>query len=300
VISLFGALGLQTLVAIEQGLAARRTRPPDIPGAVEDVLADPSLTGSQAAAAVRALAAAVQTEGAVKPELPYHNRHHVAEAVLAMGLLCALARLDGLIDPELAVLGIAAMIGHDRGHDGSPPGDGRLERQAAELTRPDLVAAGLAPAARAVVTDVILATDPGRVTANAGRAAGCLPGDPRGPGFDLLCHMANEADVFASLLPSRGWRMGAALAAEWRGGGHARAATVDSFSGRLAFLRLYRRFSPPAEKLGLGRAVAQQVAAFAWGAASPEDGAAALDRLPRRAAYLRYMDALKGVQDGAA
>ena len=270
---------MQTLAAIEQGFATRRSRPPDIPGAVEDVLGDASLAETPAAGAARALAAAVQAEGAFRPELPYHNRHHVAEAVMAMGLLCALARLGGLLDAPMSTLGVVAMVGHDRGHDGSPPGDGRLERLAAELTRPVLAAAGLGAPESLVVTDVILATD------------------PRGHGFDLLCQLANEADVFASLLPSRGWRMGAALAAEWRMGGHARAEAVASFSGRLGFLRLYRRFSPPAESLGLSRLVGQQVAAFAWGAASPEEGAAALDRMPRPAAHRRYMDALDAIQE---
>ncbi|MBN8891092.1 MAG: hypothetical protein J0H91_12465 [Rhodospirillales bacterium] len=288
---------MQTLAAIEQGFATRRSRPPDIPGAVEDVLGDASLAETPAAGAARALAAAVQAEGAFRPELPYHNRHHVAEAVMAMGLLCALARLGGLLDAPMSTLGVVAMVGHDRGHDGSPPGDGRLERLAAELTRPVLAAAGLGAAESLVVTDVILATDPACVAINAARAAGCVPADPRGHGFDLLCQLANEADVFASLLPSRGWRMGAALAAEWRMGGHARAEAVASFSGRLGFLRLYRRFSPPAESLGLSRLVGQQVAAFAWGAASPEEGAAALDRMPRPAAHRRYMDALDAIQE---
>jgi hypothetical protein len=38
------------------------------------------------------------------------------------------------------------------------------------------------------------------------------------------------------------------------------------------------------------------VAAFAWGAGSPEEGAASLDRMPQRAALRRYMDALRGLE----
>lgn len=288
---------MQTLDAIEQGFAARRNRPPDIPGAVDDVLADPSLNGSAAAAATHSLAAAVQAEGAVGPELPYHNRHHVAEAVLAMGLLCALARLEGLIDADLTVLGVAAMVGHDRGHDGSPPAGGRLERVAQDMTMATLAAAGMAPQDCALVGDVILATDPAHVALNAGRVAGCLPPSSRGAGFDLVCQMANEADVFASLLPSRGWDMSAALAAEWRLGGYPRADAATSFSGHLAFLRVYNRFSLPAQKIGLDRAVNRQVAAFAGEASSPEDGAAVLDKLPRAVAHRRYMEALRALRE---
>jgi hypothetical protein len=290
-----GAGALQTLVAIEQGFAARRARLPDIPAAVDDVLGDPSLRITRAAPAAHALAVEVQQRAAPE-ELPYHNRHHVAETVLAMGLLASVARADGLIGADMAALGVAAMVGHDQGHDGSPVTNGRLERLAVALSLPVLGAAGLDPAGLDIVTEVILATDPARVAENAARAAGSLPGDPRGPGFDLLCQLANEADVFVSLLPARGWRMGAALAAEWRAAGCRDADAVASFSGRLAFLRRYRQFSPPAERLGLARVVGQQVAAFAWGAASPEDGAAALDRMPRRVAYRRYMDALRGLE----
>jgi hypothetical protein len=286
---------LQTLIAIEQSLLTRRARPPDVPAAVDDVLGDPSLRVTRAAPAAHALAVEVQQRVAPE-ELPNHNRYHVAEAVLAMGLLGSLARIDGLIDADMAALGVAAMVGHDHGHDGAPAHNGRLERLAVALSLPVLAAAGLDPAGLDIVAEVILATDPARVQANAARVAGDLPGDPRGPGFDLLCQMANEADVFVALLPTRGWRMGRALAAEWRLGGYPNADTVASFSGRLAFLRRYRRFSPPAQRLGLAHAVEQQVAAFAWGAGSPEEGAASLDRMPQRAALRRYMDALRGLE----
>lgn len=288
---------MQTLSAIEQGFAARRARAPDVPAAVDDVLGDPSLRITRAAPAAQALAVEVQQRAAPE-ELPYHNRHHVAETVLAMGLLSSVARVEGLIGADFAALGVAAMVGHDQGHDGSPEADGRLERLAVALSLPVLGAAGLDAAGLDIVSELILATDPARVAINAARVAGSVPGDPRGPAFDLLCQMANEADVFVSLLPARGWRMSAALAAEWRATGYPHADSVTTFSGRLAFLRRYRQFSPPAERLGLARVVGHQVAAFAWGAGSPEEGAAALDRMPRRVAYRRYMDALRGLQEG--
>ncbi len=286
---------MHTLIAIEQGFSLRRNRPPDVPAAVDDVLGDPSLRSTRAAPAAHALAVEVQ-QHAAPHELPYHNRHHVAETVLAMGLLSSLARTDGLIGADMAALGVAAMVGHDHGHDGSPAQNGRLERLAVALSLPVLGAAGLDPVGLDIVTELILATDPTRVPINAARVAGNAPGDPRGPGFDLLCQMANEADVFVALLPARGWRMGFALAAEWRAGGYPNADMVASFSGRLAFLRRYRQFSPPAERLGLARSVGHQVAAFAWGAGSPEEGAAGLDRMPRRVAHRRYMDALRGLE----
>lgn len=286
---------MQTLTAIEQAFAVRRNRLPDVPGAVDDIFGDRSLRITRAAPGARALAIEVQ-QSAAPEELPYHNRYHVAETVLAMGLLCALAQTDGLLDADMMALGVAAMVGHDLGHDGSPPQNGRLERLAVALSLPVLGAAGLDPTGLDIVSEVILATDPERAATNAARVAGSVPGDPRGRSFDLLCQIANEADVFVALLPSRGWRMGFALAAEWRAGGYPGADAVASFSGRLAFLRRYRLFSPPAERLGLARGVGYQVAAFAWGANSPEDGAAALDRMPRRAAHRRYMDALRGME----
>jgi len=292
---------LDTLSAIADRFTALRHRPPDLPGAVAAAFAavagpDPSpdlqplqAAGAKLAAAIDAAAdARAAADG--RPELPYHNRHHFAETVLAMGWLCSLAREQGLCSAVLATLGVIAMTGHDWGHDGSPPNQGKLEAHSA-----DAALAVIAPLPRAgceVVRAVILGTDPARVAENAARAAGRLPPGPLGPEVDALCNLANEADVFASFLPALAWQQAEALAAEWHG--LPLATTVATHAGRLAFLRTYGCFSAPATRIGLADLRDRQVEAFARVAerlhagATPEAGAAALDRMPRAEAHALY------------
>ena len=276
--------------SVEDRFTALRHAPPDLAGAAEAAFA----ALHRADPAIRALGAGIATavgdEAAQASELPYHNRYHVSEAVRAMGCLCGLAAEIGLISDEQASLGVAAMIGHDWGHDGTPGGDGRLERLAADrvLAR----AQSLSVAARAVLTEVIVATNPALVDENAARAAGELPPRPLGPGVDALCHIANEADVFASLLPELGWLEAEALAEEW----HAsppRAREVMSFAGRLQLLRTYHRFSPPAVRIGLAGLCARQVGCFVPAAGmaagtTPEQAAERLDAMPRARARAAY------------
>lgn len=289
-----------TLSAIADRFTALRHRPPDLPGAVTAAFASvagderlPELAPLRAAGAT--LAAAIDAASAGRPELPYHNRHHFAETVLAMGWLCGIARERGLIPASLAGLGVVAMTGHDWGHDGSAPNKGRLEAEAATATL--AVVAPLPDHGCDVVRAVILGTDPAQVAENAARAAGKLPAGPLGARVDTLCNLANEADVFASLLPALAWEQAEALAAERHG--QALGDTVATYGGRLAFLRTYGCFSEPARRVGLADLQERQVEAFArvagrLGAGStPEAGAAALDRLPRAKAQALYSEALE-------
>jgi len=102
--------------------------------------------------------------------------------------------------------------------------------------------------------------------------------------------------VFASFLPQLAWQQSTALAQEWRG--TEAGAKVGSFAGRLAFLRTYDCFSTPARCLGLAALRDRQVDAFAEVAGqrhvgtTPEDGAAALDRMPWKEARALYSAAL--------
>ena len=216
--------------------------------------------------------------------MPYHSRHHVAEAVRSIALLGAQACCDGSLTPALAGLGVIAMVGHDWGHDGTPGGDGRLEAIAAACVAPFL--ASLAPPDAAVIRTVILGTNPSLVARNAMRAAAA-----NGPNADRLCQIANEADVLASLLPALGWQQARALAREWRG--TPPAGEVASFTGRLRLLRAYDHFSPAATTAGLAAICHRQIAAFAAATGLAADAAAAaLDAMPCVQAHDVYGAAL--------
>jgi len=290
---------------VEAGFIVRRRAPPDLPGAFAIAFAwlaasHPALAraGQRTAAAMDAAA----TGGATPPEPAYHNRHHAAEATLAMGLLCRHGVTQGCIDARHAAIGIAAMVGHDMGHDGSQTRGGVLERRSRDAAAALAAAAGVLPADLALLGDVILGTDPDQVAGNAARHAGRLPPGPLGPAQDALRVLANEADVCASLLPTLGPRLGLLLAQEW-GADTPAGRLARTATGRLAFLRAYPcpafpAMSGPARTLGLDAARLRGITAYAaaghpFGAATtPEAGAAALDRMPPDAAAAAYAAAL--------
>jgi hypothetical protein len=287
------------LAGIADRFAALRSAPPDLPGAVAAAFSDiagPGLSHQlrKLWSAGEKLAHTIDATADGRPELPYHNRYHFAETVLAMGWLCRVACEGGRFPASLAGLGIIAMTGHDWGHDGSTNGNGRLESKAADAVLG--VVAPLPHAGCDVVRAVILGTDLARVPENAARACGKLPPSRLGRDVDLLCKIANEADVFASFLPALAWQQADALAEEWRGSDS--GGKVATYAGRLSFLRMYDCFSAPAQRLGLAALCDRQVDAFTrvaerLGAGDlPENGAAALDRLPRDEAHLLYSAAL--------
>ena len=210
-----------------------------------------------------ALIAFIQANPGKTNDLPYHNQHHFVEAVLAMGMLCAVARDLGLISAVEAALGVVAMVGHDIGHDGSAASGGALEALAAAETLRISRIAGVDADRLARIGYVIEGTDPAEVTGNEARSAGTLPPGRFGAATDMMRSLANEADVIASLMPNLGLRLGDALAAERRVAGEPGAARSASFSGRLAFLRLYAWFTPAAAQTGLPDLVRAQIGRLA-------------------------------------
>ena len=241
------------LSELEARLLAMRALAPDLGRAFTDALsvATGALPTLQPACPLRqageALIASIHANPGKSNELPYHNQYHFAEAVLAMGTLCAAARELGLISPVEAALGVVAMVGHDIGHDGSSASGGALEALAAAETVRISRSAGVPAEQLEWLAYIIAGTDPGAVAGNEDRSARILPPGRFGASADALRSLANEADVMASLLPHLGLRLGDALAAERRlAGGADRIAT---FGGRLAFLRLYAWFSPAATRM---------------------------------------------------
>lgn len=284
----------EALAACERILLARRERAADVAGALEEALvaalgAPP--TALPAVAAARALARAVDRHGqafAPGAEPAYHDRHHQAEATLAMGWLCGLARRDGMLDAEQALIGVAGMVAHDLAHPGDrgdPPGT--LEAESARQAVAIAGEAGAPPSWCAALADLIRATaDP------APAETSDLP---------LLHRLAREADRFGSTLPHLGLTLSRALARERVAGGDAAGAAVGTHRGRLAFLQGLPEPSAPGRALGLALARAAQLAAYGkvgralGGSGSPEDGAAALDLLDMDEADRLYLAALDEV-----
>lgn len=272
--------GLVAALALEEELLARRLAAADVPAALDEALAEATggvPLGTPDIAAARAIAAEVERFGAAFPagtEPPYHDRHHQAEAVLVMGRLCGLARRAGLIDAPEAAVGVAAMAAHDLHHPGRTDGPpGALEEASAQAAVS--IAAGCGATADWLdrLGAIVRAT--------------AMPQPGPDDDVPLLHRLAHEADVCGSVLPRLGRRLSLAMAAELGAAGDPAAAVPATHAGRLAFLRAIPRFTAQAEALGLGAARAAQLDAYARCAralgagATPEAGAAALDRLPR-------------------
>jgi hypothetical protein len=104
--------------------------------------------------------------------------------------------------------------------------------------------------------------------------------------------MANEADVFASVMPTLGGMLTDELIRERMAAGAAGASSLASFTSRLGFLTTYGNLSPAARRLGMDRLRARQVDAFARFGSTAGAGATALDGMPREEAWRRYSAAL--------
>jgi hypothetical protein len=267
----------------EARLLARRAAAPDLLGAAAEALRDACGAAAPPGiiAAAERIAMAVEAHGASFPpgaEPAYHDRHHQAEATLAMGWLAAEARAAGLIDAPAAALCVLAMLGHDLLHDGDArAAPGSLEARSAEAALallPDLPAAH-----RAEIRRLILLTDLHAAAPRTDDAAGRL---------------VREADLFGSLTPCLGWRLSHALALEETRSGQPDAARIATYAGRLTLLRSLPEPTPASAVLGLHAACTVQHGALAraTGAPTAEAGAAALDRMPAEAARRCYVAAM--------
>lgn len=285
-----------SLAEAEAYFLARRAGPPDTAAAAEAAMraalgeALPAWPAMLEAA--QAIGAAVERHGAGFPpgaEPIYHNRHHQAEAALAMGWLCGAACSAALLSAEQAGIGVLAMAGHDLLHDGTETGPpGRLEAQSADMTAAIAASSGVAAATVTLVHALILSTEFTR---------------PLGP--ELLPHLAREADLMGSLCPHLGWQLSEALAAERRATGHPAPDHVASFAGRLGFLRILPTATTVGREFGLEVSGRVQIAAFGHAArqlgladATPDAAAAALDRLPRGQARALYDATLANADQG--
>ncbi len=262
----------------EAFLLDRRGGPPRVEAAVSQALRDatgPEGPPSCLARLGAAVAAAVEAHGARFPpgeEPAYHGRHHQAEATLAMGWLAGTARELGLLTADQAALGVIAMAGHDLLHDGRVHATrGWLERRSAEVTAGIAATKGLGAADIATLRRIILATTwPWE--------------DTDAP--DLLCHLAREADLFGSSLPTLGPLLSRQLAQEFATCGLLGAEGVATHAARVGLLRMMGPATAPAHALGLDRLREAQLAAYEEAArrlglreASAEAGGVTLDAM---------------------
>jgi hypothetical protein len=266
----------RALAVAEAFLVARRQGDPALDATTREALAQaagPDAEMTPEGRTALALAAVIERHGASFPpghEPAYHDRHHQAEAILAMGWLAGTARRLGLLDARGAARAVAAMAGHDLLHDGSVGGArGALERRSAAATDEVAASCGIDAEGRAEIGRIILATTWPWEEAEA---------------TDFTCRLAREADLFASTLPALGMPLARRLARELAAAGQPDAAAVASHTARIGLLRMLPPPTGAAHALGLDTARDSQIAAYAavarqLGQGTEDAAAAALDAM---------------------
>ncbi len=196
--------------------------------------------------AIMVLAEQVEADGQQRSEqgceLDYHNRDHVRDVLVALKLL--VEACPNILSAEDLQLTVLAMVGHDLGHDGLPNRTPReLEIQSWEMVRDLLEPLRLPRQALRRVRSTILMTDPKDYHRLAKRR--------RNSALSIQIGLAVDADLFASLLPSRGFMLGARLAEEQVRAGLPQAKALATLQGRSGFLKYVPLLSDAIRSLGM-------------------------------------------------
>lgn len=236
------------------------------------------------------LARLVESDGRARAragvELPYHNRLHVADALVSLAVLIRTQQeidsgtsrfgLEGRAgarrtqdrqtyerqqdEPQIGlrprralhIEAMIAMLAHDYLHDGTVnryPGE--LEARSCRAIDAVLVRRALPVRARARIRRWIMATDPIAIARHHDRIKGRVfsADDP-----DCLQVLINEADILVSTLPSFRRSQTEALASERAASGIPDARSLLSPAARRQFLARVAIFSSDAShRLGLAR-----------------------------------------------
>lgn len=211
----------------------------------------------------------IETDGqrrdALGAEPAYHNRLHMADALVCMTfLLLALRRLKltSTRSARQEALMLVTMAGHDFLHPGGRNTyPGQLENLSVNALAPVLAASKVSAVDGAQMRACILATDPECVPAQH-RAAASLRFDLADPIWQSV--LAQEADIMASALPLTQADLTQALSREWAPSTPAGVAqALLTAQGRLGFLQHAALFtSPAAHHLGMAQVRARQIRAL--------------------------------------
>jgi hypothetical protein len=196
--------------------------------------------------AIMVLAEQVEADGQQRSEqgceLDYHNRDHVRDVLVALNLL--VEACPNILSTEDLHLTVLAMVGHDLGHDGLPNRTPQeLEIQSWEMVRDLLEPLRLPRQALRRVRSTILLTDPKDYPRLAKRC--------RNSALSIQIGLAVDSDLFASLLPSRGFLLGARLADEQVRAGLPQAKALATLQGRSGFLKYVPLLSDAIRSLGM-------------------------------------------------
>ena len=184
-------------------------------------------------------------------ELAYHNREHVKDVLVALKLLADAA--PNALAAEDLHLTILAMVGHDLGHDGLPNRSPRqLEIQSSQMVCSLMDPSTLGHQRLRRLRTIILMTDPKDYPRLAQRSRSSV--------LSTQIALAVDADLFTSLLPSRGFLLGARLAEEQVHAGLPHAISLATLQGRAGFLKFAPLLSAAIKSLGMQALIDAQLA----------------------------------------
>ncbi len=202
-----------------------------------------------------------QQNDALEWEPNYHCRAHFKDVCIALSLLIqSQKRIDDLTRTNLAQaisakeawILLFCAIAHDLGHDGTVNKHPfELEKRSVKLVQNFLEKIPLAAhewqEIISVIEPIILATDPKYLPTLINK----LNTGNNLDRSDYLSIILVEADLLASVLPTKGKILGERLSDEWRLTNPEAALAVKTNRGRLAFLENIRFFSPHSQALGM-------------------------------------------------
>lgn len=198
-------------------------------------------------------------------EPAYHNRLHTGLALVSLTALLDSSRKQMQCHPhsltETEYLLLLTMLSHDFGHPGGRNNfPMELEQKTLELIKPTMQSSGLSKSDQKRIGELILETDPVRVSA-AHVKAQKLSFDINK--FEWQCVLIQEADVLASALPEIGQYLTECLAREWSNFDAELASGLLSSEGREGFLQYGALFSSPASgALGIPELISRQLEAL--------------------------------------
>ena len=217
-------------------------------------------------------AEAVESSGRARArragEPAYHNRLHVADALVSMASLIKARRsllgtpVRGLTRFETICL--LTMTVHDFHHPGRcNRGPQEIERMSLARFAPHARRIGLSEPDWALISRLVLLTDPAGVAQVHDQ--GCRDGaaaNASGTRAEMAL-LVTEADVLASALEFPGAELTQSLAKEWQTPHPEMANSLLSEEGRLRFLSAGVRFSSgAADALGVKQVIHEQIASI--------------------------------------
>lgn len=197
-------------------------------------------------------------QGSIEPA--YHNRLHFADAMVSLTTLMRLqAKLTGVSSPAWMAALLLTVSAHDFSHPGGANAHPHQIEQHSLVALQPMLEGHLDPRWFAILSELILHTDPADVPGNHAWVQG------KAFQWDMpwASVLLNEADILASASMVHGPSLSMALSEEWKQAQHPLHEVVGTAAGRLHFLKSIQFTSQASSSLGIPEVIQTQIKALA-------------------------------------